>query len=364
MAVDGTKRPELLQLDVLNSLLPPMVEHRQRWTVVDPYLARHLAAHAARAEVLDELLLEPGFAASVDPDHLAPLLDPDAPGPAGKMARIYLRALDRLRAATPAERAAILEQVAQQQSPEVAERFGVRTASWRTRWARWQRSAHHQRLPAPAAPLGLAAATVDGQPLVVTGGEDGAVYVWIWGTSPVLADRLAGHDGPVNAVALAEVDGDPLIASAGADGRALLWDVRRGRLVAGTGEREAPFDAVAIGAARRGALVAAAGSDGRVVAWDVDDLRWPVLAARDGGDTSALAVGGGPSFPFVAYGDAGGSVRLLYARATEPLTIRAARRGPVDSLAAATMDDRSILVWAADRAVTMWDVSEIGRAHV
>ena len=61
--------------------------------------------------------------------------------------------------------------------------------------------------------------------LLVSGGLDSTVLLWDVATRRLLT-RLAGHDGPVNAVAMSP-DGS-LIASSGQDGTVMLWDTQSG----------------------------------------------------------------------------------------------------------------------------------------
>jgi hypothetical protein len=46
----------------------------------------------------------------------------------------------------------------------------------------------------------VAAAELDGRPVVISGGDDGTVRVWDLATGTPVGDPFTRHDGPVNAV--------------------------------------------------------------------------------------------------------------------------------------------------------------------
>ena len=56
----------------------------------------------------------------------------------------------------------------------------------------------------------VAVGEVDGTPVAVTGGNDGAVRVWDLRAVAARGELLRGHTGAVRAVAVGEVDGTPV----------------------------------------------------------------------------------------------------------------------------------------------------------
>ena len=70
------------------------------------------------------------------------------------------------------------------------------------------------RSPAtPARCCAVAAAELDGRPVVISGSDDRTVRVWDLATGTPVGDPFTGHTGVVNAVAAAELDGRPVVIS-------------------------------------------------------------------------------------------------------------------------------------------------------
>ena len=74
----------------------------------------------------------------------------------------------------------------------------------------------------------VAAAELDGRPVVISGGSDGTVRVWDLATGTPVGDPFTGHSDPVNAVAAAELDGRPVVISGSSDGTVRVWDLATG----------------------------------------------------------------------------------------------------------------------------------------
>ena len=63
----------------------------------------------------------------------------------------------------------------------------------------------------------VAAAELDGRPVVISGSSDGTVRVWDLATGTPIGSPLTGHTGSVYAVAAAELDGRPVVISGSSD---------------------------------------------------------------------------------------------------------------------------------------------------
>ena len=69
----------------------------------------------------------------------------------------------------------------------------------------------------------MAVTTLDGDPVAVTGGQDGTVRVWDLRAGAARGAPLRGHTGTVSAVAVGEVDGTPAVASGDDNGSIMIW---------------------------------------------------------------------------------------------------------------------------------------------
>ena len=75
----------------------------------------------------------------------------------------------------------------------------------------------------------VAAAELDGRPVVISGSYDGTVRVWDLATGTPVGDPFTGHTGEVTAVAAAELDGRPVVISGSTDRTVRVWDLARQR---------------------------------------------------------------------------------------------------------------------------------------
>ena len=247
------------------------------WLDANPYLRRHLAAHAAAAQAgdepgsLDELLTDSGFLAAADTSHLAAALPRAIHPDAQSTARAYLRAAHLLRATAPAERASILTLFAAQEEPTAARAVTpISDSSWQARWAAWQRSPFHLLLTGHEDSVEAVAfgQLPDRQTVLASGSDDATVRLWD-PTSGKLITTLTGHEDSVEAVeavAFGQLpDRQTVLASGSNDRTVRLW----GQLTATLTGHESGVRAVAFGWPRNGRTLLASGSDDRTVRlWD------------------------------------------------------------------------------------------------
>jgi hypothetical protein len=181
------------------------------------YLCEHAAEHAVAAGRLDELLEDPHYLLAVDPARLVPHLDTARSAPARATAAVYRQSAHHLAPLEPPARASQLELTAHQLGClSLAGRIAGAAPDrpWQTRWSHGRRvtgqvlTGHTDMVAAVAV-----GALPDGTPVIVSGGDDGAVRV----------RRLA--DGtpllpPLNlpeSVSHVAVHGDVIVTTAGAD---------------------------------------------------------------------------------------------------------------------------------------------------
>ena len=65
-------------------------------------------------------------------------------------------------------------------------------------------------------------------PVVISGGIDQTVRVWDLATGAPVGDPFTGHSGAVNAVAVAELEGRPVVISGSNDETVRVWDLATG----------------------------------------------------------------------------------------------------------------------------------------
>ena len=200
------------------------------WAGAPFYTRAHLAAHAARAGVLDSLIADPGFLVAADRAGLMAALDSASTARARHVAWFYRTTADGVSTANLAERAAYLQLAAGKAGdPQMAEAFGPAAASWpwTTRVLSWRSPGRYTTLgrigPARRSVLKV---TGSGAVLVITVSDDGAVRLWRLsddGIAPA-GDPQAGHDHrSVTKVAIGQL-ADQLVAVTGADdGTVQLW---------------------------------------------------------------------------------------------------------------------------------------------
>jgi hypothetical protein len=228
--------PELQRriTQLLRALLPAAASGQPAWEAAEPYVRAHLASHAAAAEQLDDLLIDPGFLLAADPDRLLRAL-PAANRPDGQEAAdVYRSALYQLRGRPLPEAAAYLQLAARQYgADDLAERVGhlEHALPWSVPWANYTRAHPHLTLGAHLGGVyAIVVAELDGRPIAITGG-DSIVRVWDLAGGTQL-HQLTGHTGGVHAIRVAELNGCPIAITRGGgiedDGTIRVWDLARG----------------------------------------------------------------------------------------------------------------------------------------
>jgi WD40 repeat protein len=155
------------------------------WRAAPPYLLRHAIEHAADADRVDDLLADPEFLVTADPDTLVRHLGLARSPAAREVAVVYRTSAERHRTATPDERREVLAiDACRNDSTALARVF------------------------------------------------EGAGLVPRWATGalvhPALRNVLSGHVGRVSSVDCLRIGDEPIAVTS--DGRTIrLWDLRHGR---------------------------------------------------------------------------------------------------------------------------------------
>jgi WD40 repeat protein len=405
----------------LTGLVPPGEGGTWDWPAAHPYTRTHLATHAARAERIDDLLTDPAYLLSASQPQLLAALGAAGSKPARAAADAYRRAAHRLRTTPTPQHASYLQLAARcARAPQLADALEQcrERGTWSCTWASWRLETPHRVFTGHALPVrAVAAAELNGHPVVISGSNDGSVRVWDLATGSPVGGPFTGHAsmvrtmavhvwdlangfradfpftyrtplGAVRAVAVAELDGRPVVISGHDDGSVRVWDLATGTPVVGPftshygGVRAvaARVRDLAVGTAvggpftgPRGAVtaVAAAEMDGRPVVisgsidgsvrvWDLA-VGTPVGGPITGhaGTVTAVAATELDGHPVVISGGDDGSVRVWDLATGTPVgDLFTGHAGTVTAVAATELDGHPVVASGGDDgSVRVWDLA-------
>lgn len=252
------------------------VTGRRDWFRADAYIRTHLATHAAGGR-LAELVDDPDFLIAAHAPSVSRALRRSRTQPAA--ADAFRLAYHHLHGnSSTGEQSAYLQLAAlslnqERLAQQIAERSADRNFGWKPLWAKLARPDYRLVIDTACSRIGgLALTAVDGEPVAVTGGDDGSLKAWelIDGEQRF---EIKAHSDKIDEVLSASVADTPAVISAGTDG-VKVWDLRHGRLIS-----EFPGS----GGTQR-ACIAVGNVDGRtlVASVDVYDDIW-VWDPTDGG---------------------------------------------------------------------------------
>ncbi len=165
---------------------------------------------------------------------------------------------------------------------------------------------------------------------------------------------LRGHDGPVDDVAVAERDGEPTVVTAGNDGTVRLWDPETGEQQDELEAHEGGVRAIDV-STEHGLLVTS--GNGSVRVWDLASLERIAEIEAGVHDPSDVAID--PAGERLATAGSDGTVAIWDLESGEQtLTYRDHQVGPTPSQVrgvAWTPDGRSVVSAGADELVKVWD---------
>ena len=290
------------------------------WAHAPGYIREHLAAHAAAADLLDNLLKDPLYLLTVDPARLMPHLDAARSAPARATAAVYRQSAHYLVSLDQSMRASQLELTAHRLGylSLAAQIAGIAPdRPWQTRWSHSRPVTDQQVLTGHDGEVFAVAAgrLPDGTPVIISGGAGGTVRLSRTADGAPVGEPLRGHDDPVHAVAAGRLpDGTPVIISGGGDGTVRVWRLADGTPV---GEplrgHDRPVFAVAAGQLPDGTpVIISGGRDGTVRVWRLADGT-PVGEPLRGHDDPVHAVAAGQlpdGTPVIISGAHDGTVRV------------------------------------------------------
>ena len=304
--------------------VPVAAAGRREWLAAPPYIQAHLATHAGRGGVLDQLVTDPGFLLAADPGRLQPALATVSDPQARQSASAFESTRYLLRGQPPGQAAAQLDLAAQVHGATILA-DGISQLPfprpWTITWGHWPPPHRNIVLARDVGWVkAVAVGVADGIPVAVGGGTDGTVRIWDLRTGAATGVRLAGHTGQVTAVAVGVADGIPVAVGGGTDGTVRVWDLRtgapRGEPAAGhTGQ----VTAVAVGVADGIPVAVSGGHDGTVRVWDLrTGAATGVSLAGYTGWLTAVAVGVADGTPVAVSGGHDGTVRVWDLRTGAP----------------------------------------------
>ncbi|WP_406083583.1 WD40 repeat domain-containing protein [Streptomyces virginiae] len=243
--------------------------HRD-WPAAAPYIVDHLAAHAAAAGALDEILEDAEYLVHAAPQGLLRALN--IPGSSqGTVRRSIYRASVHVHAtASLPERRDILAVDAARHGETGLALELSRGRPWRPRWATG--TMVHPALRFTKTGLGVDAAActvIDGRPHAVTGCYDANVRVWdlVDGTERLV---ITEDDG-VYALDCVEIDGRPHVVTGTCSGSLRVWDLDTGAERFALGGHKGWIHAVGCTVIDGRPHAVTAGEDCLVRLWDLVD---------------------------------------------------------------------------------------------
>ena len=295
--------------------VPAAAEGRREWLTAVPYIRTYLAAHAAKARVLDQLVNDPGFLLAADRARLLATLATVTDPQARKSASAFESMQHLQPGRPPGQAAAQLDLAARAHGATVlADGIGhlPYELPWTITWGHWAQPDRHVVLGRHAAEIqAVATATIDGTPVVVSGGLDG-MRIWDLRTGAARGKPLHGPREGVRAVAIGDADGTPVAVTGGADGTMQVWDLRTGT-ARGEPHRGhiGEVVTVTIGMMEGTPVAVTGGADGTVQVWDLRTraARGEPYPGHIGG-VAAVAIGNADGTPVAVTGSFYGTVRM------------------------------------------------------
>ncbi|MFC7592168.1 WD40 repeat domain-containing protein [Nonomuraea antimicrobica] len=210
---------------------------------------------------------------------------------------------------------------------------------------------------------------VDGQPVVVTGGDDHSVRLWDLTSGKPFGQPLMGHDGPVRTLATAVVDDRAVAVTGGDDCTVRIWDLAAGKqLGAPLTGHTAAVRSVATTSATGQPLAVTAGTDKTVRVWNVatgEQIGAPGVSHRRwvrAVDTAML-----DGTPVSVAGSFHGGLQVRELATNRQISTSSPRRHgpPVQQLATTVVGGQPVALttsdvnwnWGEDVPVKLWEVT-------
>ncbi|MEU6420140.1 caspase family protein, partial [Streptomyces spiralis] len=221
----------------LRRTVPYRLDGRRDWARAHPYLRRHLAGHAARGGVLDDLVADTEYLAHADCDTLVTHLEEVESDTARLHAAVYRASIDVHRPLDADARRRILAlDAARYNEPSLVEALNSSApgAGWHPVAASGSLLTGNVRnvLTGHSRAVGAVACTVlNNRTVAVTGSEDNTVRIWDLATGQPVGHPMTGHTDTVETVACTHLNGHPVAVTGSKDNTVRIWDLATGQPV-------------------------------------------------------------------------------------------------------------------------------------
>ena len=215
----------------------------------------------------------------------------------------------------------------------------------------------------------VGAGWVDGDPVIVSGGQDRTVRLWNLATNASIGSPVNGYAGVVTSTVLSP--GGHTLATVDSKGLVDLWNVDDATGLHDVGQLD-PFRMGAVSAvtfSSDGRTLAAAGSTGSVELWDVATAASPrpVVSLLNGAVDAALAVAFSPDGRTLATASSAGPVELWdIADPARPRPVVPTLSGNtgVVSAVAFSPDGRTLASASDSGFIDLWDLADPTRPRL
>jgi WD40 repeat protein/V8-like Glu-specific endopeptidase len=327
------------------------------WAGQSRYGRAHAAEHADAAGQLLALINDPDYLSWADLSRLLPLLPVGRAAGDSPAAAVLRRAAARAAPLPAPRRARLLALTAAHLGfPNLRQSLcSVCNQPPTPLWAHTLGEAH-QELAGHTGPVrAVAVGRLDGRDVVVSGSDDETVRIWDGAGAPV-CDPLTGHTSSVFAVAVGRLDGRDVVVSGSYDETVRIWDGAGAPVGAPLTGHTSPVRAVAVGRLDGHDVVVSGSNDHTVRIWDGAGA--PVGNPLTGYDlwVGAMAVGRLDGHDVVVAGSNDHTVRIwdgAGAPVGSPLT---GHDLFVGAMAVGRLDGRDVVVCRSNgHTVRIWD---------
>lgn len=389
---------------VLIAHVPLTLGGARDWSRAHPYTLRHLATHAAKCGVLDQVITDAEYLVHAHPDELLVAMRGLTTEDGRLTAAVYRASVATHRHLPPAGRRQVLATDAARFNASHQQHALARAMEWSPRWAtggQISTALRHTLTGHEGTVTALACANLDGRTVAVSGGNDGTVRVWDLATgatvtrlsehlhgvasiacttvngrpaavtlgkslgNPLVEDLATGsalyHLAPegtwVSAVAGVEAAGGPAAVMGVEDGTIRAVDVTTRTLLATLPPWEAPLRAVTCTGVNGRLLVLALGPTGKVTMWDVATGTRLTSIGHEDWAVTAVACTTVDGHRVAVIGCADNDVRV-WDLATGALRATLTGNLATYAVACSTVDGRAVAVsGGVDATVRVWDLA-------